>query len=40
MQGGGGSPISVHIQDQVGWGSEESDLVEDISAHRREGWAK
>jgi len=35
-QRGSGGPIPGNIQGQVGWGSEQPDLVEDISAHCRE----
>lgn len=33
VQIGGGYPIPGNIQDQAGWGSEQSDLVEDVPAH-------
>ena len=40
-QRGGRRPISEVVQDQVGWGHEQSDLVPDLavgnSAHGREG---
>jgi len=34
-QRGGRCPIPGHIQGQVGWGSEQPDLVEDVPAHGR-----
>ena len=35
---GGRCPIPGNIQGQVGWGSEQPDLVEDVPAHCRWGW--
>ena len=35
-QRGSGCPIPGKIQGQVGWGSEQPDPVEDVSAHCRE----
>jgi len=32
-QRGSGGPIPGNIQGQVGWGSEQPDLIEDIPAH-------
>ena len=32
-QRGGRCPIPEDLQYQVGWGSEEPDLVEDVPAH-------
>jgi len=37
-QRGGGCPIPGDIQGQVGWGSEQSDLVVDVPPHCRGGW--
>jgi len=34
-QRGSGGPIPGNNQGQVGWGSEQSDLVEDVPAHCR-----
>jgi len=34
-QRGGRCPIARNIQGQVGWGSEQPDLVEDVPAHCR-----
>jgi len=34
-QGGSGSPIPGNTQGQVGWGSEQPGLVEDVPAHCR-----
>ena len=31
----GGCPVPGNIQGQVGWGSEQSGLVEDVPAHGR-----
>jgi len=36
-QRGSGGPISGNIQGQVGWGSDQPDLVEDIPAYLRQG---
>ncbi|KAK4822058.1 hypothetical protein QYF61_008867, partial [Mycteria americana] len=39
-QRGGRCPIPGNIQGQVGWGSEQPDLVEDVPAYCREGWTR
>jgi len=39
-QRGGRCPITGSIQGQVGQGSEQPDLVEDVPAHCRGGWAR
>jgi len=39
-QRGSGGPIPGNIQGQVGRGSEQPGLVEDIPAHCRGGWAR
>lgn len=36
VQRGGGCLIPGNTQDQVGWGSKQPDLVEDVPAHNRE----
>ena len=36
VQRGSGGPITGNIQSQVGRGSEQPDLVEDVPAHCRE----
>jgi len=35
-----GGPIPGNIQGQVGRGSEQPGIIEDVSAHCREGWAR
>ena len=39
-QRGGRGPIPGNIQGQVGWGSEQPDLVEDVPAYCRVGWTR
>ena len=34
-QRGSGGPVSGNIQGQVGWGSEQAGLVEDVPTHCR-----
>lgn len=35
VQGGGACPISGNLSGQVGWHSEQPDLVKDIPVHSR-----
>ena len=38
VQRGGRCPTPGNIQGQVGWGSEQPDLFEDVPVYFREGW--
>jgi len=39
-QKGSRCPVPGNIQGQVGWGSEQPDLVEDVHAHCRGVWTR